>query len=88
MSRLRLDTGGGNVLDCVTVIGELVAKFGDEIDELCWHHVKACTSPSIEEVGKAIARVNQNGSDHDWWKFYFDAGAAIAAITKVTSRDN
>ena len=40
MSSLKIDTGGGNVLDCIQVVEDVVMKHGDEIDAMCWQHLR------------------------------------------------
>ena len=54
MSDLKIDTGGGNVLDCIQVVEDVVMKCGDEIDALCWQRIRARLNPDREAVARAI----------------------------------
>lgn len=45
VSSLKIDTGGGNVLDCVQVVEDVVMKHGDEIDAVCWQRLKPRLTP-------------------------------------------
>ena len=55
MSDLKIDTGGGNVLDCVQVVEDVVMKHGDEIDAMCWQRIRQRLTPDREMVARAIA---------------------------------
>ena len=41
MSDLKIDTGGGNVVDCTQVVEDVVMNHGDEIDAACWQRIRA-----------------------------------------------
>ncbi|WP_353189128.1 hypothetical protein [Pseudomonas sp.] len=55
MSSLKIDTGGGNVLDCVQVVEDVVMKHGDEIDAMCWQRLRARLTPDRERVARSLA---------------------------------
>jgi hypothetical protein len=63
-SDLKIDTEGGNVLDCIQVVEDVVMKHGDEIDAVCWQRLKPRLTPDREEMGRAIHdAVNRVDSD-------------------------
>lgn len=54
MSDLQIDTGGGNVLDCIQVVEDVVMKYGDEIDAVCWQRLKKRLTPDRERLTDAL----------------------------------
>lgn len=49
---LKIDTGGGNVLDCIQVVEDVVMRYGDEIDAVCWQRIRAYFNPDRERVAR------------------------------------
>ena len=81
MSDLKIDTGGGNVLDCIQVVEDVVMKHGDEIDAVCWQRLKPRLTPDRESVARALyehAIANQGAVTWEGW--LAKADAAINAM--------
>lgn len=55
MSELRIDTGGGNVLDCIQVVDDVVMKRGDEVDAMCWQRLLA----RVAELEAVLAKFDE-----------------------------
>lgn len=74
MSSLKIDTGGGNVLDCVQVVEDVVMKHGDEIDAVCWQRLRARLTPDRERVARAIEAVAADADlNENYWRALADA---------------
>lgn len=88
MSDLNIDTGGGNVLDCIEVVEAVVMRYGDEIDAMCWQRLRARLNSDREAVAIAICEAHTTPKGVLWWatddetreKFRREADAAIAAM--------
>jgi len=79
MSEIKIDTGGGNVLDCIQVVEDVVMKHGDEIDAVCWQRLKPRLTPDRERVARTIHDANTHGLNReDVWLARADA--AIKAM--------
>lgn len=83
MSDLKIDTGGGNVLDCIQVVEDVVMKHGDEIDAVCWQRIKPRLTPDRERVARAMYEAIwhhpswEHADQYDW---LVCADAAIDAM--------
>ena len=64
MSSLKIDTGGGNVLDCIQVVEDVVMKHGDEIDAVCWQRLKPRLTPDRDRVARAICAACGENPEH------------------------
>ena len=81
MSDLKIDTGGGNVLDCIQVVEDVVMNHGDEIDAVCWQRLKPRFMPDRERVARAIAAAMlRQGHVMHGEAYWAVADAAIAAM--------
>lgn len=96
MSTLEIDTGNGNVLDCVQVVEDVVIKHGDEIDAICWQRLRYVLEPDREEVAWKMFQLLHFAGDLKIARKFFEArknewlhhaDAAIRAMGKTNNKE-